>query len=445
MKPKPKADQSLSGTNPRPSESAAPQPPPPRAGSPKPGSPSTTKSKARSARLRSRKAGASKKTEASKKSKNSKKKDEADAPAEGAGKPPMSLDRKRTLLAAGAAASLAVFGVILLTSYLKAGEEERALSDPVASRQVLVVREPIASGTTLDELVAANGTSLSSDFVPIEHIAQGSVATVEFVPTESFFNRVASVEIPDGHHQVSFSLDPTRSLGGLIRPGDDISVVASFTARAGFDDLTSVILPSVEVTNVQSSEVLQQSATDDPNSVAVTPSGNYLITVAVEPDELTRLSFAIDYGRIMVAAAVDPDVVLANAGTTPTEVQTLERVLAAAADDLRQQGSGTLAFVEDDGPEADGTAQVGGTADDGTEATAAPAPTADGTEATAAPNRGDGGSSANRRRNRQWNRGDSCSARPSGAGSNDALIGRRGHPNRRPSSGRSPDRRGHVR
>lgn len=307
----------------------------------------------------------------------------------------MPLDRKRTLLAAGAAASLAVFGVILLASYLKAGEEERASSDPVASRQVLVVREPIPSGTTLDELVTTRATSFSSDFVPLEHIAQGSVATVEelemlgdvmvevdlqpgeqvlaarFVPTESFFNRVASVEIPEGHHQVSFALDPTRSLGGLIRPGDDISIVASFTARAGFDDLTSVILPSVEVTNVQSSEVLQEPSTDDANAVALTPTGNYLITVAVEPDELTRLSFAIDYGRIMVAAAIDPEALPGDDLEVPTEIQTLEGVLAAAAEDLRLQRSQTLAFVANDDAAADG-AEVGGVAEN-EESTAGPA------------------------------------------------------------------------
>jgi len=325
-----------------------------------------------------------------------KKVDDRDRPDDDA-KPPMPLDRKRTLLAAGAAATLAVFGVILLASYLKAGEEERALSDPVASRQVLIVREPIPSGTTMDELVTTRATSIASDFVPLEHIAQGSVATVEelellgdvmvevdlqpgeqvlatrFVPTESFFNRVASVEIPEGHHQVSFSLDPTRSLGGLIRPGDDISIVASFTARAGFDDLTSVILPSVEVTNVQSSEVLQEPSTDDANAVAVTPSGNYLITVAVEPDELTRLSFAIDYGRIMVAAAIDPET-LPDEAQLVTDVQTLEGVLAAAAEDLRTQRSQTLAFVEADDP-----------TNDGAESTAAPG----GGESTAAPDAGE--------------------------------------------------------
>lgn len=296
----------------------------------------------------------------------------------------LSNERKRALLAAGAAATLTIFGVLLLVNYVKGNEATDAAAGAVESRQVLVVQEPIPSGTTLDELLSERSTSFQTEFVPLDHIAQGSLINQQqledlgdvmvevdlapgeqllasrFVSRESFSTRAASVSVPDGHHQVSFALSPTRSLGGLVRAGDDISVIASFAAHEDLGNISAIILPSVEVINVQTDGEIAGSS-GNPDAVNTAPTGNYLITVAVEPPELTKLSYAIDYGQIMIAAA--PGVGAETAVSDTLAVTTMGNVLDVLVfDDVPEPN--LLAF-DDSGIEEPGEDDAAESGDNG--------------------------------------------------------------------------------
>lgn len=240
---------------------------------------------------------------------------------------------KKTLLAVGAAAILAVSGVLMLVSYVRNTQETASVEDVVPEQQVLMAAGTIPAGTTLDALRSENFSRFRVERVPITLISEGTLETVEdldnlgdvmadidiaegemvrgdrFVSTTSFSTRAAAVDVPVGHHQASFRLNPERLLGGLIRPGDDVSVSASFTAAEGFPNMAVVVLRSIEVMNVQVEGLPSENeVAGGRDSVGVAPTAEYLVTVAVTADELAKLNYAMDFGRLMVASASDtPD------------------------------------------------------------------------------------------------------------------------------------------
>jgi len=252
------------------------------------------------------------------------------APSEMKEKSAVSNSTKKTLLAVGAAAILAVSGVLMLVSYVRNTQETASVEDAIPEAQVLMAAGPIPAGTTLEELRSENFSRFRVERVPVTLVSEGTIATVEdldalgdvmsdttiaegeivrgdrFVSTTSFSTRAAPVDVPPGHHQASFRLSPERLLGGLIRPGDDVSVSASFGAAEGFPNMAVVVLRSIEVMNVQvEGASVGNEAAGGRDSVGVAPTTAYLVTVAVTADELAKLNYTMDFGNLMVAAASD--------------------------------------------------------------------------------------------------------------------------------------------
>lgn len=288
-------------------------------------------------------------------------------PAKPPGKSPLL---QRNVMAAAATALFAVVGVLLLVSYIQGEEQDAAAAR--AEQPVVVATAPIASGTTLNTLLAEDPSRISIQEVPIDAIAAGAFTSLEQLstyeelqavgelminaelstgeqmlsgrvsPIESFSRRISPVSVPADHHQLTLSLPPNRALGGLVRSGDRVSVVASFAGGGGIDTTTAMILSSIEVVNVQVEDlVLGEQVAVDPDEPLLAPTGLYLITVAVTPEELTKLIYATEYGRIVLAAASD------TAATGDTYAQQLESVLSSPAYSPDQEASGTLAFEGD--------------------------------------------------------------------------------------------------
>lgn len=277
---------------------------------------------------------------------------------------------QRNVMTAAATALFAVVGVLLLVSYIQGEEQDAAAAR--AAQPVVVATAPIASGTTLGALLAEDPSRISVQEVPVDAIAAGAftsmdqlgtyeelqavgelminadlstgeqVLSVRVSPIESFSRRVSPVSVPSDHHQLTLSLPPNRALGGLVRPGDRVSVVASFTGSQGLDTTTAMILSSIEVVNVQVEDALVgEVATTDPDQPLLAPTGAYLITVAVTPDELTKLIYATEYGRIVLAAASD------TRATGDTYAQLLETVLNSPSYSPDSDASAALAFEGD--------------------------------------------------------------------------------------------------
>jgi len=243
---------------------------------------------------------------------------------------------QRNVMAAVATALFAVVGVLLLVSYIQGAEDDAAAER--ALKPVVVATGPIPSGTLLSEILDGESSRISIQELPDDAIASGAfdsldklaayedeqaigdlmlnadlatgeqLLTSRISPIALFSSRVAKVAVPADHHQTTIQLSRERAVGGLIRPGDRVSVVATFASNPDTEKpTTAMILASIEVVSVLVEEDVigrnvSSETADDP---FLAPQGKYLVTVAVTSDELTKLTYAQENARIVLAAASD--------------------------------------------------------------------------------------------------------------------------------------------
>ncbi len=249
--------------------------------------------------------------------------------------------QRSPMVLAALAGLLAIAGAFLLVRYLSTNSEEAADATAAAeaSRQVLVVTQPIAAGTDVAELLASPATYLSARAVPEQFVAASAITSIEelrdldgltlssealageqllrgrFIDRSDFsgdglIDRALSdtIRIPEGHHTLVVSLPSARALGGNIGSGEKVSVISSFRVDPVDGDpfeVSVVVLPAVEVITVQTTaDVVGQLATDS-DSLGTATLGDVFVTLAVEPNELTDLTFAMKYGDIILAGALE--------------------------------------------------------------------------------------------------------------------------------------------
>lgn len=234
---------------------------------------------------------------------------------------------------------LALAGAFLLVTSLR-GNDAVANEDELTST-VLVVKTPLEQGTTVEEILADPAAFLSAKAVPSRYAAataigsvqelsqlQDKMLAVDILPgeqlltgrfaerndfeRESFIDRSIGVEVPAGHHQVVLEIPAARALGGNIRPGDVVTVLSGFRVEPIDADgaaqrpveTSLVVLNAVEVLNVQSAGAVGELAVDI-ETVGIASTGTLNVTLAVKPSEITDLTYAIDYGDIILAVAID--------------------------------------------------------------------------------------------------------------------------------------------
>lgn len=214
----------------------------------------------------------------------------------------------RRVIAAVAAAVLALLGAMLLISYIN-GADKRAMArmDPI---EVMVVSAPIAQGTPAEEIAASVLTEelprASVGPNPVTSLAElaGQVATTDLQPGEQLLaGRFASpqalvqfggIPVPEGLHQVTISLDASRTVGGTVSAGDTVGVFITV------GDQTHLTLHKILVTRVQgglSSAAQAEDDSADPNAAPV-PDGGSLVTLAVNARDAETLVFASEQGSI---------------------------------------------------------------------------------------------------------------------------------------------------
>lgn len=252
-----------------------------------------------------------------------------------------------------AAVLLAAVGASGLVAFVK-GAEDRALAGERLV-DVLVVKERIEAGTSVDEMKG----DVRIEQVPAKTRAEGAltdladvpgqVASVDLFPgeqvtgqrmiTSAEFGRTGGqIDAPDNLLEVTVSLAPERAVGGVIRPGSTVGVVASFEAfdSSAPTDVDGVIVPQggktpnsthlilhkVLVTNVQSAGVFQgpgglggEDEAED-GAPAQGPTENLLVTLALDAGAVERVVFAAEHGTIWLA--YEPE----TASSEGTRVQT---------------------------------------------------------------------------------------------------------------------------
>jgi pilus assembly protein CpaB len=265
------------------------------------------------------------------------------------------------------AVALAAIGTFVLVRYVQ-GAENRALEGE-ETVSVLVVGTVVPSGTRAEDMSG----SVSVELVPVKVQAAGSLGSVddladfdglvtsaELVPGEQVIaarfitpqtlEEQDDIVVPDGLLEVTLSLSPERAVGGVLRPGDEVAVFASFepftidlvdsgTGQGGDADAeadaaastesqvaitktpntTSIILHRVLVTMVQVEELPQESSSDDSTpsnaSLELSPTGNLLVTLAMDPANAERFVFTSEFGTVWLADESE------TVSDSPTDIQ----------------------------------------------------------------------------------------------------------------------------
>jgi pilus assembly protein CpaB len=247
-----------------------------------------------------------------------------------------------------AAIVLATLGTIALISYVQNAKDDAVADEAVVT--VLVLTDTVAEGASAGAIVdAIEATSIPvrlkapDALTDVAQIA-GRVTMVELRPGEQLLDsrliepeQLVSVEVPDGLQEITISLDPQRTVGASLEPGDTVGMVLSFDSLNpsaadatvtvdGADDaasmamtpkMTHLTLNQVLVTGVQLSQVDRdrvvdvgtgviqpdEAVTDDSEAATEdSPRQEVLITLAVTAPEAEQIVFAAEFGLIWLTS-----------------------------------------------------------------------------------------------------------------------------------------------
>jgi pilus assembly protein CpaB len=256
----------------------------------------------------------------------------------------------RRLMGFAGAAVLAVIGAFAILVYVR-DADDRAQSD-LELVEVYMVEDRVAAGADESQIRDALTVELvqANTVVPggVADLAQldGTVAAVDLVAGEQLLlarlidaasfddGRTRLTAVPDGMHEVTFSLSPERAVGGQITPGDTLAFIATLgegkITGAGFDDQsgqvivptdagldsgisqqsltipsrTHILLHKVLVTRVQVEQLPRELTDADGNpvdSTTLAPTGNLLITLALEAPDVERTVYVAEHGTIWLS------------------------------------------------------------------------------------------------------------------------------------------------
>ena len=223
--------------------------------------------------------------------------------------------------------------VLVVDAPIRAGSPAEDLSDKV---RVEEVPTKVAASDAVADLTSLAGTVAAIDLLPGEQIVSSRFVTPE--EYEGWLGTGPKVDVPANMLQVTLSLSPERVVGGQVTPGDVVAVFASFdpfslnyleptglapgeipqitttTTLPGQEsqaslglpmspDSTKIILHKVLVTNLQVEELPRELTEEETVAGApdLAPTGNLLITLALEPVAAERLVFAAEHGSIWLA------------------------------------------------------------------------------------------------------------------------------------------------
>lgn len=225
-----------------------------------------------------------------------------------------------------ASVAMAAVGTALLVWYVRGADDRSTRSDRTV--EVLVVSEPIPKGTRASEMAGR----VRLDKVPADLAAAGALRSLSDLSDQvtqldlgagdqlaaSRFGPPAVTNgpnVPQGLLQVTVPVETVRAVGGQLRAGDLVGVVASFE-----DPETSrMIAQKVKVTGVRTADGTNVKSQAQGNA----PSSPLLhVTLALDAAQVERVVFAAEHGRLWLSA--EP----ANAPNTPTEVQSKATVNA---------------------------------------------------------------------------------------------------------------------
>jgi pilus assembly protein CpaB len=260
------------------------------------------------------------------------------------------VQKKRLSLVA--AVLLVALGTVALVKYVSTAEDRALAGEQLVD--VLVLDTGVPAGTPAQELqqhlrveavpvkVQAAGAlaslSEADGMVTSVDMVQGEQLTASRLVDATEFNALqarvgrggGSVSVPDGLLEITIPLDPIRAVGGNVRPGDLVGLIASFSDYQGgatgpegqpiaSTQVSGFLLHKLLVTNVQGAPVAAAAAQEGVDG-APAPTGQLYVTLAAPAAAAERIVFASSYGDIWLA--IEP----ADADESGTQVQTADRI-----------------------------------------------------------------------------------------------------------------------
>lgn len=224
----------------------------------------------------------------------------------------------RRILAIGAAVLLALVGAALVLVYAMRADE-RALAE-LQPERVYVVTETVPSGTSLKEalrLELIEPTQVARSGVPggalqevgppnQELLALIDIPVGTYVLEGSFGEQPLSqkaIDVPDGHLAISLELSDPARVGTFVTPGSHLAIFATYPLKeSGIDEEdqasndgdvrgTSILLDDVLVLGMGQRSLSPAESTESGEQDS--NAGGFLVTLAVTPEQATRLVHAI--------------------------------------------------------------------------------------------------------------------------------------------------------
>ena len=221
----------------------------------------------------------------------------------------------------------AAIGVASYLSGVRAQVQKEV--DPV---ETLVAQENIPAGTSIKDL-AAKGR-LGRVAIPKKYVAEGAINSLETLDesvtavsvsrgeqlTPAKFEPVneagLSYAIPKGMVALTIPLDEVRGVGTMMQPGDEVSILVTFSPGPEGEDSTRTLLQKVPVLAV--GKVMEKASKPKPNGVlagarqigpAAQPAEEpkRIITLAVTPSNAEKVVFAQEQGKVWLSLMPAPD------------------------------------------------------------------------------------------------------------------------------------------
>ncbi len=239
----------------------------------------------------------------------------------------------------GAVATLGINGY-LNNIRRQAVEEQKAV-------QVLVANKDIEKGTPIEDIINNRLAEIKS--VPRRYVASQAISSTRNIEGQVLSVSISSGEqlttgkfklpseaglsftVPKGYIEVSIPYDNIKGVAGMVKPGDLVTVFATFNPGPDGNDLTKILLQKVRVIAINENVGAEKETqgTKKADAVVPSPTGNSVgignqqstVTLALVPSDAEKLVFAQENGKLWLG--LHPSL---NAEIADTKGRTLKTV-----------------------------------------------------------------------------------------------------------------------
>jgi len=204
--------------------------------------------------------------------------------------------------------------------------------------EYLEMKDVVASGAPPDaftSMASITNKFSSVTILPGDIITPARLLDKDAAPDLSFV-------IPKGKRAFTIQVNPVMGVAGFIQQGHVVDVIATIRPKMGGETITKIVLQDIQVLATGKTYFQELDAGVATPSSAIMSQFSELVTLAVTPEELERLTYIDTQGvqyRLVLKSFKDKDVKIPTTGVTE------QSVLAGIKDESKPTTPGTLASV----------------------------------------------------------------------------------------------------